>query len=245
VADLDFQALEPEGFEEFCFSLLTDMGFVNVDWRRGSPKGGGAPDSGRDIEADLEKTDVDGERHMDRWFVDCKHYENAVPPDALQNLLAWAQAERPQTALFIVSGFLSNPAKDYLRDYEENNRPAFRIKYWERPHVERLAADRTELITRFLLSNLRKEGEILEAESEFFDKVWHERHLMFVQRVEEGKKKPVEGLLETALAAAEKIRENRGEDNLGPYDDFEWGMVNGKLSALRWVLGDEWDFLDT
>jgi hypothetical protein len=28
-------------------------------------------------------------------------------------------------------------------------------------------------------------------------------------------------------------------------DDFDWGMWNGKLSALRWVLGSDWDFLDT
>jgi len=26
---------------------------------------------------------------------------------------------------------------------------------------------------------------------------------------------------------------------------WEYGYINGKLAALRWVLGDEWDFLDT
>ena len=48
-----------------------------------------------------------------------------------------------------------------------------------------------------------------------------------------------------ALEAAKKTEDEVGLDNLGPWSDFEWGMLNGKLSALRWVMGSEWDFLDT
>jgi hypothetical protein len=50
--------------------------------------------------------------------------------------------------------------------------------------------------------------------------------------------------LTTAREAGARVSKSY-EGNLGPWDDFEWGMINGKLSALRWVLGDEWDFLDT
>jgi hypothetical protein len=47
-----------------------------------------------------------------------------------------------------------------------------------------------------------------------------------------------------ALEAAKKTDEI-GQENLGPSDEFEFGMLNGKLSALRWVLGDDWNMLDT
>ena len=48
-----------------------------------------------------------------------------------------------------------------------------------------------------------------------------------------------------ALKAARKTEDEVGRELLGPWGDFEWGMINGKLSAIRWVLGDEWDTLDT
>ena len=50
---------------------------------------------------------------------------------------------------------------------------------------------------------------------------------------------------EGALRAARRTEEEVGRDQLGPWSDFEWGILNGKLSALRWVLGEEWDMLDT
>ena len=243
---LDFDGWDETDFEEFCFQLLDGLdGFHNVDWRKGTPKPASPADRGRDIVADVERTDVDGARHVEKWFADCKHYDKGVPPEALQGLLAWANAERPHVALVIASGYLSNACKDYLSDYEQNNRPPFRIKYWERPILDKLTRGNPELLDRFLLDGVRSQSEIIAAEQEFFDRIWYERHLMFRQRYEAGEdERTTPEIYNMALEAAARVKGERPD--LRPTEgDFEWGMWNGKLSALRWVLGDEWDFLDT
>ena len=189
VERIDFDNLDATGFEEFCFELLRELpGFSNVDWRKGTGLGASPADRGRDMLAEVTRRDVDGTQHTETWFVDCKHYRRGVPPEAIQGLLAWAHAERPHVALIIASNFLSNPTKDYLRDYENNNRPPFRIKHWERPVVERLARGNRDLLARFLLTGHRSESEIIAAEQEFFDRVWYERHLVFRHKYEAGEK---------------------------------------------------------
>lgn len=103
--------------------------------------------------------------------------------------------------------------------------------------------------------------EILDAEDLLFHQVWYDRHRNMRMNIEEGKIKVVDketlpsqdGTQETiqrdiltgALKAERDVEKRYGKKNLGPWDDFEWGMINGKLSALRWILGDEWDMLDT
>lgn len=203
---LDFDGLDETEFEEFCFDLLDHLGFINLDWRKGTGLQTSPADRGRDIVGQLERADVDGTAHLETWFVDCKHYKRGVPPESLQNLLAWAHAERPQTALIIASNFLSNPCKDYLRDYENNNRPPFRIKFWERLVLQRLAGDNRDLLARYLLTGMRTESEILAAEQEFFDRVWHERHLVFRAEYEAGERgNTTKEIYRQALAAAEKL----------------------------------------
>ncbi len=247
MSKLELDGLDETDFEEFCFELLHELGFVNVDWRKGTGLNSSPADSGRDIVAQWERTDVDGSKHLESWFIECKHHKRGVPPEKLQGLLSWASAERPNTALVIASNFLSNPAKDYLRDYELNNRPPFRIKYWERPQLNRLTRDKRELLDRFMVGGVRTQAEILVAEQEFFDRVWHERHLLLMARVEDGEDRlPPPDIIQGAKGAAERVRASYPPGEIRPVkDDFEWGMWSGKLSALRWVLGEEWDFLDT
>lgn len=77
----------------------------------------------------------------------------------------------------------------------------------------------------------RSGREILTAERRLFDLIWYHRSL--------------DGMDAAGRSGRARIEATYSSDELGPYSDFEWGMLNGKLSALRWVLGAEWDFLDT
>ncbi|MGW0419916.1 PIN domain-containing protein [Streptomyces sp. NPDC003015] len=92
----------------------------------------------------------------------------------------------------------------------------------------------------------RSLAEILKAENEYFEKIWYVRKLILQEKVEDGRHDPLNAeLAEQVNAAMRDIEQRYGEENVGPWDDWGWGFVHGKLSALRWVLGEEWDFLDT
>ncbi|HWA95063.1 MAG TPA: restriction endonuclease [Terracidiphilus sp.] len=244
---LSFNKLSDTEFEEFTFDLLEELGFVNMDWRKGTGKKTSPADSGRDIVAHLNRTDIDKSRRSERWFVDCKHYVKGVPAKELHNLLAWAEAERPDVALIVASNFLSNPAKDYLEAYQRNNRPPFVIKVWERTNLETMTRGKRDLLQMHgvLKSYVRPESEIGKAEDEYFTRVWYDRHMMFMKRVKEGRDSAPPDIINGAKAAAAKARKKYGTSISKLKTDFEWGFVNGKLSALRWVLGEDWDMLDT
>jgi hypothetical protein len=89
-------------------------------------------------------------------------------------------------------------------------------------------------------------NEIVGAEKQMFDRIWYHRSLQHEFQLEEaGDTAEIERLgaiAEPGRVRVEATYKRPGE--LGPHTDFELGMLNGKLSALRWV-GSEWDFLDT
>lgn len=103
--------------------------------------------------------------------------------------------------------------------------------------------------------------EIQEALELLWRQVWYNRHMTLDYKIKKGEHRivsreewernkdhqdtTIDSVWRRAVAARTRTERQLGMGNLGPWDDFEWGMINGKMSALRWVLGDEWDMLDT
>jgi hypothetical protein len=104
--------------------------------------------------------------------------------------------------------------------------------------------------------------EMLKAMHLLEQQIWHTRHkyrehlirtgkIKLVDRVtwESGPRNNGSAIIDEiwngALKAARATEKRLGKKNVGPWNDFEWGMLNGKLSAIRWMLGDDWDMLDT
>lgn len=118
----------------------------------------------------------------------------------------------------------------YMDSFEEEPRPVSEVMWWidrlttqvwHNRHKNReywIAHGRTKIVTRSEWDETpsRNTGDMI------VDEIW-----------------------KGALKAAKRVERELGADNIGPYSDFEWGMISGKLSALRWALGDDWDNLDT
>jgi len=109
----------------------------------------------------------------------------------------------------------------------------------------------------------RTMDEMDEARRTLINQIWYNRHKNLSWQIEKGMHEivshaewqkltypdiqnyTVDYIWADAQKYAEKVEQILGEDKCGPWTDYEWGMLNGKLSTLRWVLGYQWDELDT
>ena len=88
--------------------------------------------------------------------------------------------------------------------------------------------------------------DIQAAEEEFFDKLWYYRS----KRYEDHEHRvnltpPTPEALKAAADHCKELEKLYPAEELPPWSVYQYGEVCGKLSALRWVLGYEWDMLDT
>jgi hypothetical protein len=74
----------------------------------------------------------------------------------------------------------------------------------------------------------RGDDSIKKAYDRLWAKVWWNRHM-------------ASGEAAAGRDAARVIEEKYGLDFLEPGDDVEWGVCTGKMMALAWILGAEWE----
>lgn len=84
---------------------------------------------------------------------------------------------------------------------------------------------------------MRLKSEIREAENEFYERLWLNRHVELVGGYEDPE------MIGRASAAAHEMLDKYGPEAVVTGEDL--AFLEGKLSALRWVLGYDWDLLDT
>ena len=92
---------------------------------------------------------------------------------------------------------------------------------------------------------MRSEEEIREYESEAFDRVWLVRKQNMFVNMLEGTESVQIDILDGCIKAIDEVCEKYGIDFKEPVSDWDYGYWSGILAALRWVMGDEKDFLDT
>jgi hypothetical protein len=120
--------------------------------------------------------------------------------------------------------------------------------------------DVDELLTEFdFQEEPRSLSEIRPLLDKLWNQIWYNRHKDLEYAIATGDVKLVEefnredaqhtvvaSVWEQAKAAARRLEEKYESDDLGPWTDFEWGMISGKMSALRWAMGEDWEStLDT
>lgn len=84
-------------------------------------------------------------------------------------------------------------------------------------------------------------SEVLPYLNKLWDQIWYNRHKNLEYHIETGEHKLVDrwqrenaqtttvrSVWAKAQVAARKMEEKYGLDELGPWDDFDWGMLNGK-----------------
>ena len=102
---------------------------------------------------------------------------------------------------------------------------------------------------------MRKQKEIDKVLSELSDKIWHNRsYLVLKEKIENGEVFIVEKWdpsfsNETYITkdtwasikkSAQKIEKKYGRENLGPYEEFDWGEMNGRFFTIMWFYGEDY-----
>jgi len=123
--NIDWKQVSPALFEKLCAAVLTQTGFVNVEWF-----GEAGNDKGRDLLAERVDSPVPGIERRERWMVQCKRYiEARLTKAELKDLLDSALEHKIDNLLVVTTTTVSANLRDWLRQAKSNY--PFKTYLWE------------------------------------------------------------------------------------------------------------------
>jgi len=119
----EIQDLEPQIFENLVFDIIRDMNFHNVVWR--TP----GSDGGRDIEALRMIIDPTFGTHVEKWFIECKKYENSISWPLVYDKLSHAETLEADYLFLLTTSSMSPQCIDRINTWN-NSRRLVKIRAW-------------------------------------------------------------------------------------------------------------------
>jgi hypothetical protein len=106
--DIDFGTLSSTDFESLCYDLLQQQGFHGLRWNQGGA------DHGRDIEAHLTVNNSLVGSYTEKWFIECKNWNQGLPVTEISSKFDWAEAERAKHLVVMTGAYLTTATNDWV-----------------------------------------------------------------------------------------------------------------------------------
>lgn len=149
VKNLSWRNLSDSDFERLIFNLVgSARGYENPEWLTHT----NAVDKGRDISVyRVQHDSLAGTRRL-RTIIQCKHKKGIGFADVaqLKEQMALCESPRVDELIIATSGRFSSDAIQWIEKHNQSPH-ALRIVMWPNSHLERLLAERPQLVSDFRL----------------------------------------------------------------------------------------------
>jgi hypothetical protein len=166
--ELPWDSISPVALEELIFALMVEMGAAEVEWR--SPMGAiNTPDGGRDVEAVFNIPTPDGDVERQEWWIDAKRRSGIVASTDVKHVAVNSAAYNISTMIIATNTSFSNPAREWVREYNAKHVGSPTVKLWDRHRLQTMVDRYPAAAVRSFLSALNFEDRIEFLASYFFE----------------------------------------------------------------------------
>jgi len=166
--DYPLNQLAPEKFEKLAFFLLDDMGFKNLEWRKGG-EGVSATDGGRDLAGKYAKVEPDDSIVVENWWIEVKHRSGVLKKSTVQNIILNATARRDVDVFAIfTNNVVSNPTIDWVKEFQ-NTHIKPRIVIWQMHDIERILRKYPRTVAMFFPGTLSLPEQLESIKERFWN----------------------------------------------------------------------------